>query len=486
MGLCVTLVVGMVSAVNLAIPSLSRSALQPSAAAVLWVVDGYVAVFACLLVPAGALADRLGRKGVLLAGTAVFAAGCLLAGTATDVGVLIAGRMVSGVGAAAVLPTTLALMVAGTPPAGRAGRIAVWAAMTGLAAVLGNVGGGAAIQAGSWRALFLAAVPLSLVALALAAAAAPKTPRYARPVAPLGVLLLTCSFFVLLFALVSGPQQGWTSRTVLGSFAAAAAALTWWVRRELRSAHPLLDPRLLASPPVRAGALGMTVVFTGMFGLFYLNGQYLQYAKGYSPLGSGIRLLPMAVALLLAPRCAVGLRRRLGERRVVGLGLLLLATGLGTVSLVGARTPYPFYALGAVLTAAGCGLATPVLSHAMMSALPPEQAGTGSALQSLTRELGSALGVALNGTVIADRFAANLPRALRGPHAPSTVAQAQRFSVDPSLRHAVLQDFTGALDTGMRVLSAIVLTAGALVLHWFSRPGPVAERAGSERTRQKR
>lgn len=283
MGLCVTLVVGMVSAVNLAIPSLSRSALQPSAAAVLWVVDGYVAVFACLLVPAGALADRLGRKGVLLAGTAVFAAGCLLAGTATDVGVLIAGRMVSGVGAAAVLPTTLALMVAGTPPAGRAGRIAVWAAMTGLAAVLGNVGGGAAIQAGSWRALFLAAVPLSLVALALAAAAAPKTPRYARPVAPLGVLLLTCSFFVLLFALVSGPQQGWTSRTVLGSFAAAAAALTWWVRRELRSAHPLLDPRLLASPPVRAGALGMTVVFTGMFGLFYLNGQYLQYAKGYSP-----------------------------------------------------------------------------------------------------------------------------------------------------------------------------------------------------------
>lgn len=160
MCLCVTLVVGMVSAVNLAIPSLSAGSLHPSAASVLWVVDGYVAVFACLVVPAGAVADRMGRKGVLLTGLGVFTLGCVLAAAAPDVGVLIAGRMLSGVGAAAVLPTTLALMVTGAPDHRRSRLIALWASMTGLAAVLGNVGGGAAIQSGSWRSLFLYAAPL--------------------------------------------------------------------------------------------------------------------------------------------------------------------------------------------------------------------------------------------------------------------------------------------------------------------------------------
>ena len=361
MALCVALVVGMVSAVNLAIPSLSRSALHPSASAVLWVVDGYVAVFACLLVPAGALADRLGRKGVLLSGLGVFAGGCLLAGAAPSTAVLIAGRTVSGVGAAAVLPSTLALLVDGVPSALRPRRIAAWAAMTGLAAVLGNVGGGAALQSGSWRVLFLAAVPLAAAALVLVAAVAPRSAPYDRPVAPVSALLLTGAFLTLLFGVVSGPQRGWDSLAVLGPFAAAALLGVCWVRRELRSAQPLLDPRLLAGRPARAGALGMMLVFTGMFGLFYLNGQYLQYAKGYSPLGSGIRLLPMAAALLLAPRCAVPLQRRLGERQVVALGVLLRGRA-------GHRVPrrrldaVPVYAVGAGLTAAGCGLATPVLS----------------------------------------------------------------------------------------------------------------------------
>uniref|UniRef100_UPI000AF9DCF1 MFS transporter n=1 Tax=Streptomyces albus TaxID=1888 RepID=UPI000AF9DCF1 len=184
MCLCVTLVVGMVSAVNLAIPALSASGLRPSAAQVVWVVDGYVVVFACLLIPAGALADRAGRKGTLLAGMGVFTAGCLLCAPAPHVGVLIAGRAISGVGAAAVLPTTLALLVDGVPARRRPRAVAAWAAMTGLAAVLGNVGGGAAIQYGSWRSLFWYPVPLAVAALALAWAAAPVVPRHPPPARP--------------------------------------------------------------------------------------------------------------------------------------------------------------------------------------------------------------------------------------------------------------------------------------------------------------
>ncbi|MET7361182.1 MFS transporter [Streptomyces sp. NPDC005562] len=475
MCLCVTLVVGMVSAVNLAIPALSRSPLRPSAESVMWVVDGYVVVFACLLIPGGALADRLGRKRVLAAGMGLFTAGCALCAVAPGIGTVIAGRIVSGAGAAAVLPTTLALMVGGASAHRRPRLVAAWASMTGLAAVLGNVGGGAALQIGSWRALFWCVVPLSLVALALVVAFAPAPPRLDRPVSAVSAGLLTVGFLALLSGIVSGPQAGWCSLRVLGGFGAAAVLLTAWVCWELRREHPMLDPRLFTVPAVRAGAVGMALVFVGMFGLFYVNGQYLQYAKGYSPLGAGVRLLPMAGALLLAPRCAVALERRTGPRTTLGAGLAVLAAGLGTVSLVGPSTPYSLYALGATLTAAGCGLATPLLSHGMMSALPPHRAGVGSGLQSLARELGSALGVAVSGSVVAGVFTAGLPEVLRGGSGvPTTVPAAEQRLVEqglsaPGLRHAVLTDFTTALDTSMRVLAVLVVAVGALVVAWYPR-----------------
>ncbi|MFH8348836.1 MFS transporter [Streptomyces sp. NPDC018045] len=472
MCLCVTLVVGMVSAVNLAIPALSRSALHPSAEAVVWVVDGYVVFFACLLVPAGALADRLGRKGTLLGGMALFTAGSALCAAASGIAVVIAGRMLSGVGAAAVLPTTLALLVGDAAPERRPRLVAVWASMTGLAAVLGNVGGGAALQAGSWRALFLCAVPPALLALALIAVCTPAAARHARPVSPLSAALLTAGFLALLAGIVSGPEAGWPSVRTVGGFALAAGLLTCWVRYELRRPHPMLDPRLFALPVVRAGALGMALAFVGMFGLFYVNGQYLQYVQGHSPLGAGVRLLPMAAALLLAPRCAVTLERRLGGRATVGAGLLVLAAGLATVSTVSAHTPYARYATGATLTAAGCGLATPLLSHGMMSALPPDRAGTGSGLQSLARELGSALGIAISGSVLTALFTTHLPPALHGPHPPTTVAAAERQlntsgPTSNALRDTVLNAFTGSLDTTMLVLTGVVMVGGALVVVWY-------------------
>ncbi|CAM5364650.1 Putative multidrug resistance protein MdtD [Streptomyces alboniger] len=479
MCLCVTLVVGMVSAVNLAIPALSRSTLRPSAEAVMWVVDGYVVFFACLLIPGGALADRLGRKRVLAAGMGLFTAGCAVCAVAPDIGTVIAGRVVSGVGAAAVLPTTLALMVGGAPADRRPRLVAVWASMTGLAAVLGNVGGGAALQTGSWRALFWCVVPLSLTALVLVAVFSPAPPRYDRPVSMTSAGLLTAGSLALLSGVVSGPQAGWGSGRVLGGFGAAAVLLAVWVRRESRRAQPMLDPRLFTVPVVRAGAVGMALVFTGMFGLFYVNGQYLQYAKGYSPLGAGVRLLPMAGALLLAPRCATALERRTGPRVTLAAGLTVLAAGLGTVSLVGPDTPYWLYAFGATLTAAGCGLTTPLLSHGMMSALPEHRAGVGSGLQSLARELGSALGVAVSGSVVTAMFTAGLPVPLRGHAAPTTVPAAEarlaaQGLTSPGLRHAVVTDFTAALDTAMRVLAVLVVAVGALVVAWYPCRGPRA------------
>lgn len=474
MSLCVALVVGMVSAVNLAIPALSRSALRPSAAEVVWVVDGYVVLFACLLIPGGALADRLGRKGALLGGMALFTAGSVLCALAPGVELVIAGRMVSGIGAAAVLPTTLALLVDGAPPTRRPRIVAVWASMTGLAAVLGNVGGGAALQSGSWRTLFWSAVPLALVALLLVARYAPAQPRRERPLSALSAALLTAGVLALLTGVVGGPESGWAGVPVLGAFAAAVALLTGWVRYELRQDQPMLDPRLFTRPAVRSGALGMVLVFVAMFGLFYVNGQYLQYVKGCSPLGAGVRLLPMAAALLAAPRAAVRLAALVGPRWTVACGLLVLAAGPATVATVDPHTSYARYALGATLTAAGCGLATPLLSHALLTALPAHRAGVGSGLQSLARELGSALGAALSGTLLTAAFTAHLPAALRGADAPTTVAAAERRAAgaalpSPPSPEEIRRAFTDALDTTMTVFALVVVGVGVLVVVWYPR-----------------
>ncbi|WP_409062961.1 MFS transporter [Streptomyces sp. SYP-A7185] len=467
MCLCVTLVIGMVSAVNLAIPDLSADPLRPSAEGVVWVVDGYVVMFACLLVPAGALADRRGRKGILLCGLAVFTLGAMVCAAAPHITVLIAGRMISGVGAAAVLPTTLALLVEGLPEPARRKAVAVWASMTGLAAVLGNVGGGAAIEYGSWRTLFVCLIPLALCALLLVAAVAPVAARRPGPAAPLAGALLTAGFLALLYAIVSGPQSGWGAPEVLAACTAAVGFLAAWARHELRAREPLLDPRLFARPAVRAGVAGMATLFAGMFGLFYLNGQYLQYAKGYGPLEAGVRLLPMAAALLAGPRLGLLVERRCGRRGTVLLGMLVLASGLCVVSAADASTPYSLYALGAALTALGCGTASPLLSHALMSALPAAKAGTGSALQSLARELGSAVGIAVTGTITTAAFMARLPARLPGDGRPTTVAEATSRTSAPAAHEAVVDAFTAGLHTSTLSLAAAIALVALAVARWL-------------------
>jgi MFS family permease len=469
MCMCVALVVGMVSAINLAIPSLAASELHPGATELLWVVDGYVVVFACLLVPAGAVADRFGRKGTLLCGMAVFAGGTAVCAVAPTVAVLICGRVIAGVGAAATLPTTLALLVGSVDAGQRPRQIAVWASMTGVAAVLGNVGGGAAVQFGSWRALFAAVIPLALVALAAAARVAPRQPHHRRRISVRSSLLFTGGCVALLYGLASVAASGVASAEVLAGLGAAVLLLGIWTVRERRAEHPLLDPRLFAIPAVCAGTLGMAVVFIGMFGLMYVNGQYLQYAKGYTVLDAGLRLLPMAAALWIAPRATLPVFRRLGSPATVGLGLTTLAAGLIGASFVGPATPYPWYAVCIVLIAAGCGTATPPLSGGIMAALPSDRAGTGSGLQSVARELGSALGVAVVGSVLNARFTTLLPPALRTPDAPSTVAAAHQRTADAAVLHDVAAAFTTAMSAGLRTAAAIVVVLGIAVVAWLPR-----------------
>ena len=470
------LVLGMVAAVNILIPKLQASSLHPSVSATAWVVDSYTLVFACVLIPAGALGDRFGRKRGMLIGLGVFAAGSAMAALAPSVAVLMCGRALSGVGAASVLPATLAVTLARLEAPERPRAVALWSALTGIGGVLGNLGGGLAVQLGGWRALFWAGVPIALGAAALIAARVPDQAPHQDPVDSGGALLLTAGSVALLYGIIDSPQLGWGSWQVLGSLAAAVVLLTLFAAYELRRRQPMLNPRLFKLAGVRTGSLGIVALFFALFGLFYINAQYLQDVKDYSALLTGVAVLPLgAVMLFVSPRSA-RLAQRLGERATIILGLLCLAAGLSLLSLETAGTPYPVYALMLALVSGGMGLAMPPLSGMIVHALPPSHAGVSSGLNSTTRELGSALGVAVLSTILTTRFASHLPAALR--HVPGASGAAVRHSVIAALSHAdsysnrVLRAhlvhatraaFLSGTSLGLRVGAALILLTAVVV-----------------------
>ncbi|MFJ1795164.1 MFS transporter [Kitasatospora griseola] len=439
MSLCAGTLQAMAAAMNLAVPSLAQSELHPSPTALVWIVDAYLVAFACLLIPGGALADRLGRKGVLLAGLGLFAGGSLLAASAGTVPLLIAGRLVAGAGAALALPVTLGLLTLLVPSNRRPHAVATWTASLAVGGILGNVVGGAVLQYLPWQGLFIVFGAAGAVLLLTAALRVPRTPRRPVPLDAPGSVLLAAAIVALTYGLIEGRERGWTSGPVLGSFAVATAITTVYVLLGLRRRHPLLDPRVFTLRPVRAGTLGVMAAFAGAFAMFYVNAQYLTVAHGYSLALAGCALAPIAVAMTLASRSSTALVRRWGARRVVALGFAALTVGLAAFSLVGADTPYALYILCPALALAGIGLALPPLSGGIMAALPADRAGMGSGVNGAAREVGSALGVAAMGTAL-------------GSNAAGAGASAAALAA--------------AMDSGFRAVTLAVALAAVFVVRW--------------------
>ncbi len=471
MNAAVIAIQAMVSGVNLAIPQLSGSALHPSATQLVWIVDSYLLVFAGLLIPAGALGDRLGRKPVLIAGLALFGLGCLGCALSPNVTVLLVGRAVAGLGAALVMPATLALSLAVTPHSERGRAVGAWSGATGLGGMLGNLLAGTTLQFFSWPVFFALFVPAAAVLAGLAGRWAPRTERHSAPSDVPGTVLLVATLTALLFGLIEGRELGWGSTSVLAAFAAAVVFGVLFVLHSLSSDHPLVDLRLLSKPAVGSGALGVAAAFLGMFSLFFLNAQYLHYAKGFSAVETGLAILPQGLCMKLVSPRATRLAGRWGARRVVAAGMALIVAGLALLSLATSATPYWLYALDLLIMATGMGLATPPLSGGIVASLPRNQSGLGSALNSTAREIGSAIGIAVVATVVTTQFLAHLPSAIAGGAHSTSDAMTVASHLTPAQHAYVIRAFTDALATGYRTIAVLVALAAVAILVWQRHAG---------------
>ncbi|WP_344275255.1 DHA2 family efflux MFS transporter permease subunit, partial [Actinomadura napierensis] len=410
--LCLSLLVIVVDTtiVNVAIPTLA-SALGAGSGALAWIVDSYTLVFAALLLPAGGLGDRYGRHRALTAGMLVFGAGSLGAALSSTAGQLIAARAVMGVGAAFIMPATLALLTAVfTDPRERAKAIGLWSAVSGLGVAIGPTAGGWLLQHFSWSAIFAVNVPIVAVALVaglvlVPASAAPHRPR----IDVTGAVLAAAGLGSLTYAVIQAGESGWASSGTLLRFAAAAVLLAAFGISQVRGAHPMLDLGLFRDARFTAAALSVMVLFFGLAGVTFVLTQIYQFVLGYSPLQAGIRSLPGALALTVASPLGTRLAARRGIRTAITAGMLAAAAGLAFFATASGGTGYPHYMAASVLVCAGIGLTMSPATQSVMSALPPAKAGIGSAVSNTTRNLGTVLGVALVGSIAATVYTGRMP-----------------------------------------------------------------------------
>src|SRR4051794_10303296 len=384
--------------VNVAFPDLQKDLGNASDASLSWVLNGYAIVFAALLVPFGRVADRIGHRRVFLGGLAVFLLGSALCAAAGSVEVLVGARVIQAAGGAALMPTSLALVLDAFPPARRAGAVAAWSATGGVAAAAGPPLGGLLVQA-SWHWVFLVNLPVGLAVLALARRVLVETREReggARPDA-LGVLLLVSGVAGLTLALVKAPAWGWSSGRVLGLFAGAAAVLALFVWRSARHPGPVIELSLFR---VRSFAVASAsaLVFFAAFGAMLLGSVlFLPRVGGEDMLPAGLMIAPgPAMAALFSVPSGL-LAARIGPRAVAVPGILVYALGgVWWITHLGADVNFAGdYLPGMIIGGIGVGMTLPTLAAAATQGLPPARFATGSAVFGMARQLGVALGVAV-------------------------------------------------------------------------------------------
>jgi len=391
-----------VTIVNVALPSIQHS-FHATVSDLQWTIDAYSLVIACLLMLSGSLADRFGRRRVFQIGLIIFSLGSLLCSVAPGLGWLVASRGLQAIGGSMLNPVALSIIFnTFTDHTSRARAMGVWGSVFGLSLALGPVLGGVLVSGIGWRAIFWINVPVGLTAIVLTGIFVPESKaQRARRLDPLGQALVIVALASLTYAIIEGPRRGWHSPLMLGLFVLSAVTFVVLARVELRRDEPLIDPRFFRSVPFSGASLIALAAFGSLGGFLFLNTLYLQDVRHYSALDAGLLLLPMAAMLFVFARVSGHLVATRGPRLPLVLSGPPLAIGAVMLARLTADTSILYLVVAYVIFGVGCGLVNAPISTTAMSGMPLDQAGVAGAVASTSRQVGSSLGVAVTGSIVA-------------------------------------------------------------------------------------
>jgi EmrB/QacA subfamily drug resistance transporter len=488
--LCVPLLIVSLdnTVLNVVLPTLVRK-LHATTSELQWIVDAYALVFGGLMLVAGSLADRVGRKRTFVAGLLAFAAGSTWAAFSGTVDVLIMARASMGIGAALIMPSTLSIITAMFTDRGERQRaLGFWSATSGAGVALGPIVGGLLLAHFWWGSVFLINVPVALLGAIFAVRLVPDSRNpLAKRVDAGGSLLSILGLGLVLWAIIEAPVHGWSSTLVLGAGAGGLAVLAVFIAWERSSSHPMLNLQFFASRRFSAAVICNGLLAFGLFGSLFVLTQLLQFQLGYTPLQAGVRVLPAAGAIALVAPVSSILVRRFGAKLTVAAGLCIAAAGLWQVSGANVSTTFAGVVAGMVMIGVGAGLVIPSATGSVMGSLPSAHTGVGSATNGSFMQIGGALGVAIMGSLLSTRYWHRLVGPLASYHVPHTVEQTIRGSLGGALgvarqiggvtghllAEAAHAAFISGMDLGLLVGAIVVLAGGVFALLALpSGPGP--------------
>ncbi len=475
--LCVSLLIIVLdnSILNVAIPTLIRE-LNASNSQVQWMVDSYTLVFAGLLLTMGAMGDRYGRRGALQMGYVLFGLGSLASAFATSADQLIATRAFMGIGGALIMPATLSIITNVFPPQERGKAIGVWAGTAGIGVALGPLTGGFLLAHFYWGSIFLVNIPIVILGLIAGFLLIPTSKDPSAPkLDPVGAALSVAALTAIVYALIEAPERGWTAPLTLGILGAGlvlGAVFVWW---EQRSDHPMLDVSFFRNPRFSAANAAITLTFFAMFGSIFLLTQYLQFTLGYSPLESGVRMLPYAGTMMVIAPLSSKVVERFGSKRTIATGLGLAALALVLMGSLSVNTEYVDIAWRFVILAAGMALVMAPATDSVMGSVPLAKAGVGSAVNDTTRQVGGALGVAIIGSIVSSVYGSKVGDFFAGKPAPKAAVDAAKNSLGGAI--AVSKNLAGQpIPNAKQLAAGLVDTANHAFVEafrWGTRVGAV-------------
>ena len=494
---------------NIALKTISepKGGLGASQSQLEWAINSYTLVFAGLLFTFGVIGDRIGRKRMLMIGMTMFGLASLLSSYAQTPTQLILARALMGLGGAAVMPQTLSIITTVFDPKERPRAIGIWAGAVGLAIAAGPIAGGLLLDHFWWGSVFLINVPLTAVGVVAILFLVPESrSKVPGKIDYLGVLLSIAGLVLVVFGIIQGGDSGsWLGLGVLGPVFAGLAVLAAFGWYEARIEHPSLDVRLFRDPRLSSAAGAIALVFFALAGAFFFISFYLQNVRGYSPLHAGLLTIPLAAGQLFCASRSATMVRRFGAKIVCATGLLLVAVAMVGYHLLGTGTPIWVLEVTFFIQGAGMGTVMPPATELVMSVVPRDRGGAGSAITNISRQVAVALGVAVLGSVLAQAYRAQLaphlgalpPAARNSAFASIAATQAAAQQLGPagrSLLTAADQSFVHAMHL-TSVISCVIAVLGAVtVTIWMpgrqpgapeARPEPQAiqpaETAGAER-----